>query len=550
MIFQSETRVTVPSDLPWPFGSGEMAGLIRAYTWEQTSLGAVAGWPQSLRTIVDLVLASPIPMVLLWGPALVQVYNDGYSLVMGSKHPGGLGQMTRECWPEVWHINEPLYRKVFSGEAFTLEDSLYPINRHGYLEDAWFTLSYSPLRDESQAVAGVLVTVFETSAKVRNDAARQAIEARLKEAQEHLRAERMRLAELFQQAPAFMAVLRGPEHIFEMTNPLYQELIGGRDAIGRSVRATIPESEAQGFPALLDNVYRTGETFLAHSQAIDLARSPGQPLERRYLDFVYQAVRESDGAISGIMVLGVDVTDRKLAEDALRTTEKLAAVGRLATSIAHEMNNPLEAVTNLLYLARSSTDMEGVQSYLEVAEQELRRVSAISSQTLRFHKQSTNPTSVTCDELIGSTLSIYQGRFTNSQIVVEKRKRCTKPVLCFEGEVRQVLSNLVSNAIDAMHRNGGRLLLRSRAGHEWSSGRAGLIITVADTGSGMGPTTLKKIFDAFFTTKGIGGTGLGLWVSEEIIGRHGGSLRVRSTQGENRHGTIFTVFLPFDAVVR
>lgn len=202
-----------------------------------------------------------------------------------------------------------------------------------------------------------------------------------------------------------------------------------------------------------------------------------------------------------------DVTDRKLAEDALRTTEKLAAVGRLATSIAHEMNNPLEAVTNLLYLARSSTDMEGVQSYLEVAEQELRRVSAISSQTLRFHKQSTNPTSVTCDELIGSTLSIYQGRFTNSQIVVEKRKRCTKPVLCFEGEVRQVLSNLVSNAIDAMHRNGGRLLLRSRAGHEWSSGRAGLIITVADTGSGMGPTTLKKIFDAFFTTKGMAGRG-------------------------------------------
>ncbi len=101
-----------------------------------------------------------------------------------------------------------------------------------------------------------------------------------------------------------------------------------------------------------------------------------------------------------------------------------------------------------------------------------------------------------------------------------------------------------------MHRNGGRLLLRSRAGHEWSSGRAGLIITVADTGGGMGPTTLKKIFDAFFTTKGIGGTGLGLWVSEEIMGRHGGSLRVRSTQGENRHGTIFTVFLPFDAVVR
>jgi PAS domain S-box-containing protein len=537
-------------DALWPQGSSKMAGMIRGYSWERTSLGPLTDWSQSLRTTVDLVLGSPMPMVILYGPDLVQIYNDAYSDVMGSKHPAGLGQKTQDCWPEVWHINEPLYRGVFSGEAFTFEDSLYPLNRNGYVEDVWLTLSYSPLRDEKQSVSGVLVTLFETTSKVRAEAARQASEARLKQAQEHLRGERMRLTELFRQAPAFMAVLRGPDHTFEMTNPLYQELIGHRHVTGKPVREAVPESEAQGFPALLDEVYRSGESFVAHSQPIDLARSSGAPLERRYLDFVYQAIREADGTVSGIMALGVDVTERQQAEEALRTTEKLAAVGRLASSIAHEINNPLEAVTNLLFLARGSTDMQDVQTYLELADQELRRVAAISSQTLRFHKQSTSPTLVTCDELIGSTLLMYRPRLANSQIVVEKRKRCTRPVLCFEGEIRQVLSNLVSNAIDAMHGSGGRLLLRSRAGHHWSSGRTGLVITVGDTGPGMAVGTLKRIFEVFFTTKGIGGTGLGLWLSAEIIERHAGALRVRSAQRESRHGTVFTIFLPFDAVIR
>jgi len=149
-----------------------------------------------------------------------------------------------------------------------------------------------------------------------------------------------------------MAVLHGPDHTFERTNPLYQELVG-REVLGKSVREALPKAESQGFLALLDGVYRTGESLAASSQPIELARRSGQPLERRYVDFVYQAIREPDGAISGIMVLGVDVTQRKQAEDALRTTEKLVAVGRLAASIAHEINNPLEAVTNLHFLARS-----------------------------------------------------------------------------------------------------------------------------------------------------------------------------------------------------
>jgi PAS domain S-box-containing protein len=365
-----------------------------------------------------------------------------------------------------------------------------------------------------------------------------------------LQQQRERLADLFQQAPAFFAVLRGPEYIFEMINPLYQELMGQRDLIGKSVREAVPEAEEQGFIALLDEVYRSGKPFVGRRTPIHLARTASQPLEERFLDFVYQPRRESDGTISGIIVLGVDVTESKRAELALMQTEKLAAVGRLASSIAHEINNPLESVTNLLYLARETSWNPETRDYLEIADRELRRVSVIANQTLRFHKQSSRPQLITSKDLIESAISIYQGRLVNSNVEVEKRIRTASQVLCFEGEIRQVLSNLISNAIDAMHPQGGRLLMRSREGTSWKTGRKGLILTVADTGSGMSPATAAKIFEPFFTTKEIGGTGLGLWVSHEIIERHGGTLAVRSSRRIGHSGTVFILFLPFEAVVR
>lgn len=237
-------------------------------------------------------------------------------------------------------------------------------------------------------------------------------------------------------------------------------------------------------------------------------------------------------------------------EKALLQTEKLAAVGRLAASIAHEINNPLESVTNLLYLASSSPSLSDVREYLGTADRELRRVAAITNQTLRFYRQSTDAKEVTCNELFESVLMIHHGRLMNANVSVEKRKRAKWPVRCFDGEIRQVLNNLVSNAIDAMYPRGGRLLIRSRDGRDWKADRKGIVLTVADTGTGIAPQALRKLFEAFYTTKGIGGTGLGLWVSDEIVERHGGSLRVRSSQRDGCRGSVFTVFLPYEAVVR
>jgi signal transduction histidine kinase len=194
--------------------------------------------------------------------------------------------------------------------------------------------------------------------------------------------------------------------------------------------------------------------------------------------------------------------------------------------------------------------MDEVQGFLHTAERELRRVSVISNQTLRFHKQSTQPTLQAMDALVDEVLAIHHGRLLNSHIEIAKRCHPDLYVMCFEGEIRQVLNNLIGNAVDAMHPLGGRLLLRCRAATNWSNHMKGLTVTVADTGTGIPHFEQNKIFDAFYTTKGIGGTGLGLWVSKEIVARHHGKLRMRSSQHEGRSGTVFTLFLPFDAVDR
>jgi PAS domain S-box-containing protein len=271
--------------------------------------------------------------------------------------------------------------------------------------------------------------------------------------------------------------------------------------------------------------------------------------EVRWIRSVGRVLRGQDRPL-GMAVIVEDITDRKLTEQALLRTEKLAAVGRLASSIAHEINNPLESVTNLIYLARSSEDLEESREYLAVADAELQRASAITTQTLRFHRQSTRPTEVTCEELISTALHILRSRIVNANITVEKRKLANRPVLCFDGEIRQVISNLIVNALDAMHPRGGRLVLRSREGHDAATQRPGLILTIADTGTGMSPETVSKAFEPFYTTKGIGGTGLGLWISKEIVERHHGHIRLRSSQHPSHTGTVFTLFLPFEAATR
>jgi signal transduction histidine kinase len=405
-----------------------------------------------------------------------------------------------------------------------------PIIRNGRLEDVYWTYGYSPVYTSSGEIAGTLVVCTETTNTILAERLQQR--------------EMERIADLFEQAPAFFALLNGPDHIIEMVNRPYLQLIGHRSVLGKSLREAVPEAEGQNFIQLLDEVYRTGTPFVGSGTPIQLARTPDHPLELRYLDFVYQPKREPDGSVSGIIILGVDVTDAKRSEQLLLRSEKLNAVGRLASSIAHEINNPLESVTNLIFLAQSAAVSPKTKEYLATAEIELRRVSAIANQTLQFHRQSTNPGPVTVTSLIDATLPLYQSRIANARVQIERRDRARRPVTCLDGEIRQVLSNLIGNAIDAMSQKDRRLLIRSREGTDWRTGRRGVTLTIADTGSGMSADTISRIFEPFFTTKGNKGTGLGLWISREIIERHRGSLKVKSRDAAHCSGTVFTLFLP------
>jgi signal transduction histidine kinase len=238
------------------------------------------------------------------------------------------------------------------------------------------------------------------------------------------------------------------------------------------------------------------------------------------------------------------LADNERAAAALMQNEKLAAVGRLASSMAHGINNPLEAVTNLLYLVRLRAEDPQILGWLNRADQELRRVSVIANQTLRFHRQASKPRAISCLDLFSQTLDVYEAQLNNAGITVEKRKRANEPIECFEGDIRQVLGNIIANAIDAMP-TGGRLLVRSRRATDWKTGRKGLAFTMADTGAGMDRETRRRLFEAFFSTKGIGGSGLGLWISAEIIRRHQGKIVVRSSQSKGHTGTVVTLFLPF-----
>jgi signal transduction histidine kinase len=283
---------------------------------------------------------------------------------------------------------------------------------------------------------------------------------------------------------------------------------------------------------------RSGET--SHSELL-LNRPNGEML---VFDFLLTPVRDANGAVSFLVSEACDITKEKRMESALLKSEKMAAVGRLESSIAHEINNPLESVMNLIYLARNA-DPEDARRYLDLADQEIRRVSIIANQTLRFHKQASKPQTVTATDLFSTVMSIYEGRLRNAHVRIEKRFRTDQPVVCFPGDIRQVLNNLVANAIEAMP-FGGRLLIRSRKGRDWKADMQGLILTIADNGTGIPSEARKRIFDAFFTTKGAAGNGLGLWVCQEIVQRHHGKLRVRSTQRAARSGATFTLFLPFD----
>ena len=749
---------------------GEMADLIRTFSWESTSLGAISGWPERLLLAVNLILESQFPTLLLWGPGMAVFYNDAYQPLIAEKHPGALGKPAGECWGEAWHIIGPQLDAVMhQGKQFFYEDVLVPVLRQGCLRDVYWTYSYSPVRNLDGTIAGILVVCHDVTAKLVIERERDAIAMSLKNVLESttdglavtdknwiytyvnrraaemvqltpeeiigkslwdlfphtsetqfgleflaavesgkprhfdayypeplnawiechcypsahglsvffrnvteqkkteiaLRASESRFRKLFESdlmgvaiPDRFGAFLESNDELLRMTGYTRQDQDAGlvrwdtmtppeyaeldiahiREAAERGgctpyekeyIRkdgsrvpilcgyALLEDSEdqyigfvldltpqkqaerelrereerfrilAESLPQLIwmtdaagENVYCNQRFYeylgVGESEGLGLGWTKqihpddlpgtaavwnrsvetGDPYMHQYRlrrkDGMYRhflargvPVKNAEGKIELWIGSSTDIHDQKLADDALRRSEKLATAGRLAASIAHEINNPLAGVTNALYLALLDDSLSAVtKGYLQTAEQELKRVAQMTTQTLRFHKQSVLPIPTDLCDIVDSVVGLFQQRLTAINIRVKMECERGSVVTCFGDEMRQVIANLVSNAVDAMPQ-GGALRLRVKKTRDPARDRGmGVKIVIADSGYGIPLEVLGRIFEPFVSTKDATGMGLGLWVSEEIVRKHRGTIGVRSRTDAHASGTVFAVFLP------
>ncbi len=484
------------------------------------------------------VLADLNPLAIWMGDASGQITyaNQGFLAYIGLVPEDLAGQGWLQAFaPEARErVVATWTRSVQTGVDYDIEARL----RNGSTgELRWWHLKAAPVRDSSGAILHWLGVASDI-----HDAKTHAEALRDQQAQAERR--RAELETVYRTSPVGLALLDPVHFTFLNLNDHEADMLGlPKDQIlGRRLSEIAPPDK---LPGLLERMREVaaGKHVRDHLLEGELAVRPG---DRRAWNVNYSPVYNEDGSIRAISSASIEITNQKKAEAALIQSEKLAAVGRLASSISHEINNPLEAITNLLYLIALDEKLpETLKLYVHMAQSELSRVSQIATQTLRFHRQAVAPTLVTAQDLVGAVVKLYAGRLANSGIKVVEQYGSNTRILCFENDIRQVFNNLIANAIDAM-RTGGRLLIRAHASTDYAvpDGRSGVRITVADNGHGMSPATLARAFEPFFTTKDLQGTGLGLWISKGIVERHQGRLSVRSAQAEGRHGTLFTLFLP------
>ena len=307
------------------------------------------------------------------------------------------------------------------------------------------------------------------------------------------------------------------------------------EAIGQHLFITVPPERTHETRSHLE--------LLGRGENVETFRTQRRRKDGSLVDVLLSIspLRERNGKVIGASAIVRDITHEMRAEEALRKSEKLATAGRLTAAIAHEINNPLEAVTNLLYLARR--DPARAAQHLEMAEREVHRISDIAQQTLGFVRELSEPRRLSVATTLEEVLQLYSQKLIGKNILVQKEFRDACEISGFPGEVRQLFSNLLVNAVEAMSQN-GRLRLRVARAREQSTGRAGVCVVFADSGRGIRPEDRARLFEPFYTTKKDSGTGLGLWLVEEIVHKHQGKIRVRSSVRPGASGTIFWLFLP------
>ena len=508
-----------------------MGAMMRAHDWSASPLGHPRTWPQALRTTVGLMLNSKFPMFVAWGGELGFLYNDSYISILGDKHPGALGKRFHDVWAEIWHDIHPLIVRALRGEASYMDRLPLRMRRHGYDEDTWFRFSYSPVRDEDGTVAGMFCACLEMTGEVM--------------AQRYREEENARLVTLFEQAPGIIAVLRGPDHVFELTNRSYLQLVGQRALVGKAARDALPEVQGQGFFELLDHVYQTGQPFVGHAVPLRVQRDPNAPLEERFIDFVYQPIHDQHGKVSGIFMEGSDVTARKRIEDELRAANRQK--DQFLAMLAHELRNPLAPIaTAAQLLQRGQMDALGIQRASDIIARQAQHMTSLVNDLLDVSRVTRGLVTITKDAL--DVREVVHEAVEQVRPLIDARRHelhceIASGTLRVEGDrtrLIQVVSNILNNA--AKYTAPGGCIVLS-AGIESDCVR----VAVRDNGQGIDPPILPYIFDLFIQAertpdRSQGGLGLGLALVKSLAVLHGG--RVEAHSDGLGKGSEFVVYLP------
>jgi PAS domain S-box-containing protein len=450
---------------------------------------------------------------------IISSWNEGAHRIFGYEADEIVGQSILRLIPqELHHEEEIILAKLRAGQRIDHFETIR-VRKNG--ERFHISVTISPIKDDNGVVVGASKIARDISERRRADESR------------------FRLAAIVDSADDAI-IGKDLNGIITSWNGGAQRLFGyeEKEIIGQSILRLIPENLRHEEDEILRKI-RAGEK-IEHYETTRASKSG----ETREVAITISPIRNADGQVVGASKIARDISDRKKVERMAIEAEKIATTGRMAAAIAHEINNPLASVLNLIYLVRQGgLSKEDVQNCLTTAEGELERVSHIARQTLGYYRDTGKPSEVHLSDLMGNVLSVYKSKLLTHSIVVDAKYGDLMKISVHPGEIIQVFSNIVSNAIDAMP-HGGKLSISMTQAK--TTEREGLQISVSDTGHGIPSECLGKVFEPFFTTKGNLGTGIGLWVARQLVERHGGQISILSSTGPADSGTKVAIDLPFN----
>ena len=535
----SDRRLLAPGQGAIGVPDTEAGRLFRDTDWGATPLGPVDAWPQSLRIAVSICLNSGFPMFVWWGPSHINIYNDAYIPILGKRHPRAFSRPAQQTWNEIWDVVGAQARTVMEEGRPTWNDRvILNMERNGFPEETYFTWSYSAIYDDDGTIGGMFCACFEETARVVAERERDRLIREALGAAQTLRT-------WFDNAPGFIALLRGPNFVIEMVNQAYYQLVGHRRIEGRPVFEALPEARNQGFEERLQGVYETGQPFVGRALPLLLQKEPGGTMSESFIDIVYQPVRDADGSIVGIFAQGHDVSEQVRSTQALKEADRRK--DEFLATLAHELRNPLAPIRQAASLAKAAGPDAARRTWaLEVIERQSAHMALLLEDLLDVSRISRGHLQLRLQPL--DLRDVVAAALETTRPLLE-RKRHRLDISLPAGSVRlsadpvrlaQVLSNLLSNAAKYTDEDGHVQLIAMARDAE-------VVVIVRDNGIGLSPESQKHIFEMFSQVspaldRAEGGLGIGLALSRGLVALHGGRIEARSA-GLGQ-GSEFVVTLP------